>query len=73
MFNLPKEILEQIQKTIASQKQLAFEGPIFATGCGGCTGSCGSSCTGSCRNSCRNECKGSCKGGCTRSCKGNSR
>lgn len=65
MFEVSKQVLDNLKKAFEPAWQPAMEGPQVYMSCGGCTGSC--------KNSCKGTCKGSCLGGCTRSCKGHSR
>lgn len=73
MFELTKELLENLRKFVGAQPEYAPAGVNIMMACSPCTGQCKMNCSGTCKQSCTNTCRGSCKGGCTRSCKGHSR
>lgn len=67
MFELERQILDNIRQSLQPMWEPALEGPkVYYMHCGG-------TCSGGCKSSCRTECRGGCKNGCTRSCKGRSR
>ena len=68
MFELEKQILENIRHALKPMWEPALEGPQIYN-----MAPRGGGCMGTCKHSCRGDCKGSCQGGCTRSCKGHSR
>lgn len=71
MFELTKDFLENLKKSINFEPQLAPAGANIQmqTSCAFCSNACSNGCA----NNCKGACRGSCDGSCTRSCKGHSR